>query len=197
VFDLRADGHPQRFSWPAKGSHNKFLVFDRDGDGLIKDGHELFGNVTYQTDCASADQNPPNGFKALREFDLKINGGNEDGWLDEKDAGFKYILWWDDENADGISQPGELKHLSPGTRFNLAYHEVIPGIEDVYHDWFRYKGEMVLGEASRSVYDVYLRQQPPNKPLAGASEPSGASATSTALPPPQCCNTCGTVQVIK
>jgi len=47
-FDIHADGHPVLISWTATGSGNAFLALDRNHNGRIDDGKELFGNITAQ-----------------------------------------------------------------------------------------------------------------------------------------------------
>ncbi|ECB3727055.1 hypothetical protein EWY53_12305, partial [Salmonella enterica subsp. enterica serovar Thompson] len=75
------------------------LVFDRDGNGQIDNGSELFGNNTLQADGTNAS----NGYNALKEYD-----DNNDGVLDENDAIWNQLQIWQDKNSNGRVDEGEL-----------------------------------------------------------------------------------------
>lgn len=98
-----------------RGSRNAFLTLDRDKDGKISSGKELFGHYTVQPQ--SPDQN---GFLARAEFDKPENGGNGDGVIDNKDSVFPLLLLWIDENHDGIAQMQKLHTLPSLEVFSLS-----------------------------------------------------------------------------
>lgn len=45
-FDFFGNGHQVLISWTSPESENAFLVLDRDGNGTIDSGKEMFGNIT-------------------------------------------------------------------------------------------------------------------------------------------------------
>jgi hypothetical protein len=104
-FDFFGTGSPIQIPWTAAGSDTAWLALDRNNDGRIDNGADLFSNVAPQP--AAAPQLKI-GFKALAVYDLPANGGNGDGIIDRRDAVFSKLLVWVDRNHNGISDPGEL-----------------------------------------------------------------------------------------
>jgi len=157
-FDISGTGKLVQIAWTASGSRNAFLALDRDGDGYITSGKELFGNFT-----AQAKSDYPNGFLALAEFDKPINGGNGDGVLDQRDAIFADLRLWVDLNHNGISEPGELFKLPELGVFSLSLRYKETRRTDQYGNLFRFKARVnVTGqppehsEAPVTAYDVFL-----------------------------------------
>lgn len=100
-FDFDNSGFKESTSW-LKGEDG-FLVWDRNGNGVIDSGRELFGSDTLLQDGSRA----PNGFLALTELD-----SNQDGVIDELDAQFSSLSVWSDKNQNGVSESGEVGSLS-------------------------------------------------------------------------------------
>lgn len=107
LFDLDADGVVEFVGWTAPGSGDAFLALDRNGNGRVDDGGELFGNWTRLLNGLPA----PNGFYALAELDSPLLGGNGDGVLDHSDEVFGSLWIWVDENRNGFSEHRELRVL--------------------------------------------------------------------------------------
>lgn len=78
------------------------LVYDRNGNGNIDDGSELFGNFTKLKNGKLA----KNGYEALADLD-----DNHDGVIDKKDSIFNKLRVWQDKNSDGKVDKGELLTL--------------------------------------------------------------------------------------
>jgi hypothetical protein len=101
-YDLGANGLIQQVGWvaPADG----LLVMDRNGDGLINNGSELFGAGTAQADGTGT---TVNGYVAMAQED-----SNGDGVLNASDASFANLRVWVDGDSDGVTDSGELLTLA-------------------------------------------------------------------------------------
>ena len=105
-FDIDADGRRELLTWTERDSGDAFLALDRDGNGTIDSGAELFGNFTAQPPAPA-----PNGFLALAVHDLADHGGDADGWISAADSVYADLRLWIDADHDGVSQSAELLPL--------------------------------------------------------------------------------------
>lgn len=90
-----------RADWPT--AQTPWLALDRDGNGSIDGGRELFGSATR----LSAGAAPHNGFQALAELD-----SDGDGKLSPTDARFGELVLWADHDADRRSSGWEMLPLA-------------------------------------------------------------------------------------
>ena len=99
TFDLSTDGSCTNTSWPT----SPWLALDRDGDGMIRSGAELFGSAT----AMASGRHASNGFMALAELD-----SNLDGRISAEDERFAELVLWNDWDEDRVGAYAELQPLS-------------------------------------------------------------------------------------
>ena len=99
AFDLSTDGSCMSTDWPTA----PWLALDRDGNGFIEDGTELFGNATQMATGATAEH----GFAALAELD-----SNLDGKITAADDRFDELVVWNDLDGDRIGAYAELRPVA-------------------------------------------------------------------------------------
>ncbi|MCB1724429.1 MAG: hypothetical protein H6953_14760 [Chromatiaceae bacterium] len=75
TFDIDSDGHADQVAFVGEGSG--FLALDRNGDGEINDGSELFGPTT------------GDGFAELASYD-----SDQNNWIDENDPIYADLRIW-------------------------------------------------------------------------------------------------------
>jgi hypothetical protein len=143
-FDMYNNGFPIRWSWTGRGEDDSFLALDRNHDGLISAGAELFGKLTPQPQ--STDRN---GFTALAVFDLNL-----DGQINAQDPVYTQLQIWTDDNHDGISQTNELFSLpSKGvSSISTDYH--LSRRSDRWGNLFRYKSKAIINGTEKPIWDV-------------------------------------------
>ncbi|NWA11636.1 hypothetical protein [Pseudomonas gingeri] len=140
-----------------------FLALDRNGNGIIDDGSELFGGPM------------EDGFTALRRLD-----SNGDGRIDAADALYDKLLVWQDKNQNTVSDADELMSLQEAGIKSISLDKV----ESVYRpdksgNTIKWISEYTLesGE-TQEIADVYFRY---SKPASAVSEKPTTSTVDPAL----------------
>lgn len=148
-FDIDADGAKDSISWPLAAS-SVFLALDLNGNDLIDNGSELFGNNSTGPDGKKSD----NGFLALAKYD-----DNHDGFIDSKDGCFKKLLLWSDKDRNGLTTPDELSPLASSdiASIDLSYKD---GFElDQYGNSTRQRSVVKLKDGKlRLIVDIWFQK---------------------------------------
>ena len=152
-FDKDNNGYRERIDWTRKDA---FLTLDRNNNGRIDNGTELFGDTTF---INVEDKYAQNGFSALKQYDE-----NDDGVINSEDSVFGDLRLWVDANGDGISQASELSTLAD---HNIVSISATPDEETISTDTaavingtssFEYadgtKGRMGALWATANLYDT-------------------------------------------
>ncbi|AOY98750.1 hypothetical protein BKK81_05235 [Cupriavidus sp. USMAHM13] len=126
-FDYDGDGIKTKSGWLSRG--DGLLVIDRNRNGKIESGAELFSNFT----PISGGRTAADGFAVLRDLD-----SNGDGVLDKRDESWASLRVWRDGDGDGLTGKGELLTLDAlgivsfnvgrdGQRYTLPNGNVVDG----------------------------------------------------------------------
>ncbi|TMO46963.1 hypothetical protein CWC24_08345, partial [Pseudoalteromonas ruthenica] len=103
LFDHNSDGTRLGTGWVS--ASDGLLVLDKNGNGIIDNGRELFGDNTVIDD--STGELAEHGYKALQALDK-----NNDGIINYRDEIYRRLQVWQDKNQDGFSQADELMSLA-------------------------------------------------------------------------------------
>lgn len=162
LFDIDGDGTKEQVAWTQHGAAVAFLAIDRDGDGGITSGKELFGDATIPGES--------NGFRALIRMTLDSNGGEVRGSVSDDDPIFAQLVLWTDRNHNGVSEPDELlpaKNLLSDIGLGYQLHNRRDGHGNLYRfrGWVHFRtlpgrnralSPLEDQDRRRQIYDVYL-----------------------------------------
>jgi hypothetical protein len=154
VFDLWGNGKPILMNWVGKHNDDAFLVHDLNGNGIVDDGSELFGNGTRL--ILQDNKLAINGFLGLAQFDDPQLGGNGDTYVGPEDMVWQDLYLWNDFNADGFTDPGEMKPLS---FYDFVALDTIPKerrLFDEHGNWFRFWAGAESTKGERLMIDVFF-----------------------------------------
>jgi hypothetical protein len=158
-FDLDADGVPELVAWTERDSDDEFLAMDRNGNGRIDDGSELFGDHT-PAYPSGALVTTANGFEALKFLQSPSYGSSRaDDVVDARDGAFSRLLLWRDGNHNGISEPDELRRVSEAGVIAISTDYKEKKRTDRYGNQFRQRGTIVWEDGRDMLYDVWLQSR--------------------------------------
>lgn len=157
MFDADGDGVRERMSWTAAGADDAWLALDRNGNRLIDNGSELFGNFTVLPDGRTR---AANGFDALKALDGGPAGlSTMDGLIDANDSIYARLLLWTDSNHNGMSEPDELLSLAQSGIVALRTDYKESRRQDEHGNLFRQRAKVIWTTADGFAHDVWLRKQ--------------------------------------
>lgn len=161
MFNMNLDAGPQYYSWTSAKSDDAWLTLDRNNNGAIDNGQELFGNFAPQPQPPVGEQR--NGFIALAEYDKATNGGNGDGEIDSSDSIFASLRLWQDSNHNGVSESSELHSLNSLGLQTLELEYKTSKKTDEFGNQFRYRAKVKDAQGNqvgRWAWDVFLLRAP-------------------------------------
>jgi hypothetical protein len=151
-------------AWTEPDSDDAWLAMDRNGNGVIDDGTELFGNFTpIHPDLERRGIHAENGFEALKATEAPEWGrSRRDGIIDRQDAIWTRLRLWTDRNHNGYSEADE---LVPVARKQITAIETAYRLSRRRDEWGNeFRQRALMHTSARSgyaratfIYDVWLR----------------------------------------
>ncbi|MEB3265106.1 MAG: Ig-like domain-containing protein, partial [Cyanobacteriota bacterium] len=152
AFDIDADGQAESVGWLSDG--DAWLGLDRNGNGSLDSGAELFGNHTPLQGGGTAAE----GFAALADLD-----SNSDLNLDAADARYGELLLWSDRNRDGVSQADELTGLAQAGVVSIALDGLTDAATRQNGNWLGLSGSFRRSDGSLgAITDVWVATVEPS-----------------------------------
>jgi hypothetical protein len=170
TFDWNNDGVRTQTSWFS--AEDGILAIDRNGDGVIENASEVFGNY-----------NDANGFLALARLD-----SNGDGKIDNTDTSWSQIKLWFDGNTDGLGEAGELRTLDEMGVKAIHLNAVEVNVQQDGGYIPLISGVEMTDGTTRIIADVFFTNDatlpgaPVGNDVAAPAAPAAASANTSAAP---------------
>jgi hypothetical protein len=143
-FDMDANGRAELSSWVSGG--DGLLVIDKNDNGIIDDGLEVFGNQYVKSDGSVA----TDPFDALSDFD-----SNSDGVIDSNDVNFADLKVWADLNADGVFDNDELVSLEDAGIESISLENTSSGEADESGNTVVAEGQITWSDGDTGIINAY------------------------------------------
>ena len=155
-FDIDADSQAEQLSWTERGTPVAFLAIDRDGDGAITSGRELFGRHTRPGSA--------NGFSALADINMDTNGAVARGSVNADDPLLAKLLLWTDANHNGTSERSELRPAGEafsdiGLGYQPQHGSDLFGNRFIFEGWAHVRTAPGRNSAASAEEDVQRRRR--------------------------------------
>jgi len=139
-FDIDVDGDLEQTAWVE--ADDALLALDRNGDGMITDRSELFGDTDGFAD----------GFENLASYD-----SNGDGQIDAQDAIWGDLRLWQDVNQDGVSDADELLTLDQIGIASISLTSMQPDDMHLSGNWISHTGTYTTVDGEeREIVDAWF-----------------------------------------
>jgi hypothetical protein len=160
-FDGFGHGVMIKTAWTQANSDDAWLVLDRNANGFIDDGTELFSSAAPQPELPAPQIR--HGFNALVQYDKSENGGNGDGVLNNQDSIFNSLKVWQDKNHNGISEASELFALTQLGLSSIDMDYRLSRRKDRHGNVFKFRARVTDtrgAQLGRWAYDVFPVARP-------------------------------------
>ena len=139
-FDLDGNGFAEKTAWI--DASDALLVLDKNANGRIDNGHELFGNHSLNAEGKKAFAD---GYAALAAYDE-----NQDGRIDAQDAVYAQLAVWQDKNGNGISEEGEMLGLAEAGIAAIDLNAKAVNERDTAGNRISHRGSVAMAEFDKS-----------------------------------------------
>ena len=172
-FDLDGNGFAEKTAWI--DASDALLVLDKNANGRIDNGHELFGNHSLNAEGKKAFAD---GYAALAAYDE-----NQDGRIDAQDAVYAQLAVWQDKNGNGISEAGEVLGLAEAGIAAIDLNAKAVNERDAAGNRISHRGSVEMADGSqRLAEDLWFQINPAQTRYVGEALSPEAQAALLGLP---------------